>query len=461
MAEKQSKNKWHTPAERIMMLGFAAVILLGTILLCLPVSAADGKSVYWLDALFTATTSVCVTGLVTVPTATTWSTFGKIVILGLIQFGGLGIMACLTMVFLILRRKISLQSRKLIQDTYNLPVLKGSVGIVRKLLIGTAAVELAGAFFYSFWFVPEYGFWKGFGYSLFHSVSALCNAGIDLVGESSFAPFVTNPLINFTTMGLIFLSGLGFPVWWEVLERVQDLVKGKRTRKNFVRGFTLHTKLVLTTTVILLFGGALLILALDWNNASSLGSLKPAQKAMAAFFQSVTTRTAGFETIPQANFSDGSAMVSMILMFIGGSPMGTAGGVKTTTVAILLVVVASYIRGDSDTVVWGRKVMEENIRTAVVIFFFALTMAFTATVLLISVTGSPLLDCLYEIVSAVATVGLTRSLTPTLPAAGKIIVILVMFMGRLGPVTLAIALRRRSGRKDVDIQRPEQRVLIG
>ena len=157
MAEKQSKNKWHTPAERIMMLGFAAVILLGTMLLCLPVSAADGKSVYWLDALFTATTSVCVTGLVTVPTATTWSTFGKIVILGLIQFGGLGIMACLTMVFLILRRKISLQSRKLIQDTYNLPVLKGSVGIVRKLLIGTAAVELAGAFFYSFWFVPEYG----------------------------------------------------------------------------------------------------------------------------------------------------------------------------------------------------------------------------------------------------------------------------------------------------------------
>ena len=232
MAEKESKNKWHTPAERIMMLGFAAVILLGTILLCLPVSAADGKSVYWLDALFTATTSVCVTGLVTVPTATTWSTFGKIVILGLIQFGGLGIMACLTMVFLILRRKISLQSRKLIQDTYNLPVLKGSVGIVRKLLIGTAAVELAGAFFYSFWFVPEYGFWKGIGYSLFHSVSAFCNAGIDLVGESSFAPFVTNPLINFTTMGLIFLSGLGFPVWWEVLERVQDLVKGKRTRKN-------------------------------------------------------------------------------------------------------------------------------------------------------------------------------------------------------------------------------------
>ena len=207
--------------------------------------------------------------------------------------------------------------------------------------------------------------------------------------------------------------------------------------------------------MILVFGGALLILALDWNHAPSLGSLKPAQKVMAAFFQSVTTRTAGFETIPQADFSDSSAMVSMVLMFIGGSP------IKTTTVAILVVLVASYIRGDSDTVAWGRKVMEENIRTAVVIFFFVLTTVFTATVLLISVTGSPLLDCTYEIISAVATVGLTRSLTPTLPFMGKVIVILVMFMGRIGPVTLAVALRRRTGRKDVDIQRPEQRILIG
>lgn len=238
MSEKQKKRQWHTPTERIMMTGFGVVIILGTLLLCLPVSSASGKGVYWLDALFTATTSVCVTGLVTVPTATTWSVFGKIVILGLIQFGGLGIMACMIMIFLVLRRKISLQSRKLIQDTYNLPVLKGSVGIVRRLLIGTAVVEIAGAICYSFWFVPHYGLWRGIGYSIFHSISAFCNAGIDLVGESSFAPFVTNPLMNVTTMGLIILSGLGFPVWWEVIEHVQDLLRGKRTRKNFIRGFT-------------------------------------------------------------------------------------------------------------------------------------------------------------------------------------------------------------------------------
>lgn len=461
MAEKPKKRKTHMPAERMMILGFASVILLGTILLCLPCSSADETPVYWLDALFTATTSVCVTGLVTVPTATTWSVFGKVVILGLIQFGGLGIIACLILVLLVLRKKISLQNRKLIQDTYNLPVLKGSVGIVRKLLIGTAVVELSGAVLYSFWFVPEYGFWKGIGYSLFHSISAFCNAGIDLVGTSSFAPFVTNPLINFTTMGLILLSGLGFPVWWEVIERVHDLLTGKRTRKNFVRNFTLHTKLVLVTTVILLFGGAFLILLLDWNHMESLGALKPGQKVMAAFFQSVTTRTAGFETIPQKNFTDGSALVCMVMMFIGGSPMGTAGGVKTTTVAILFLLVFSYIRGDSDTVAWKRKVMEENIRPAVVIFFFALTVAITATVALTAVTGAPLLDCLYEIVSAVATVGLTRSLTPGLNAAGKCIVILVMFMGRIGPVTLAVALRRKARDKKAEIEWPEQRILVG
>ena len=449
-----------TPAQ-VIMAGFGAIILAGTLLLCLPFATASGRSAGLETALFTATSATCVTGLVLQDTATFWSPFGQAVILLLIQIGGLGVVTMALALSILTGRKIGLRQRWVMQESISAPQVGGIVRQTRFILRAAACVEGAGALLLSLYFIPRLGFWRGLWYAVFHSVSAFCNAGIDLVGESSFAPFVTNPLINFTTMGLILLSGLGFPVWWEVLERVQDLVKGKRTRKNFVRGFTLHTKLVLTITVILLFGGALLILALDWNNASSLGSLKPAQKVMAAFFQSVTTRTAGFETIPQANFSDGSAMVSMILMFIGGSPMGTAGGVKTTTVAILLVVVASYIRGDSDTVVWGRKVMEENIRTAVVIFFFALTMAFTATVLLISVTGSPLLDCLYEIVSAVATVGLTRSFTPTLPAAGKIIVILVMFMGRLGPVTLAIALRRRSGRKDVDIQRPEQRVLIG
>ena len=262
-------------------------------------------------------------------------------------------------------------------------------------------------------------------------------------------------------MLLVVVSGLGFPVWWEILERIRDVVKKKSNRKNFVRGFSLHTKLVVTTTAVLIFGGAFLILLLDWNHPESLGNLPGSQKIMAAFFQSVTTRTAGFETIPQKNFTDGSALICMVLMFTGGSPMGTAGGVKTTTLAILLLVILSYIKGDKDTVAWKRRVAEDNIRTAVVIFFYALLIVICATTALTAVTGKPLLDCLYEIISAVATVGLTRSLTPTLPSLGKGIVILVMFMGRIGPITLAVALGRRNHGKKAEIGYPKQNILVG
>ena len=461
MSEKQKKRQWHTPTERIMMTGFGVVIILGTLLLCLPVSSASGKGVYWLDALFTATTSVCVTGLVTVPTATTWSVFGKIVILGLIQFGGLGIMACMIMIFLVLRRKISLQSRKLIQDTYNLPVLKGSVGIVRRLLIGTAVVEIAGAICYSFWFVPHYGLWRGIGYSIFHSISAFCNAGIDLVGESSFAPFVTNPLINVTTMGLIILSGLGFPVWWEVIEHVQDLLRGKRTRKNFIREFTLHTKLVLTTTVILITGGALLILLLDWNHTGSLGDLKPGEKVMAAFFQSITTRTAGFETIPQKNFTDGSAMVSMILMFIGGCPGGTAGGIKTTTVAILYLTCWSVLKGTEDTECFRRRMPAANVRTAFSVLTVAGTAVLTGTMMILVLEHTGLIPAFYEVVSAVGTVGLTAGLTPVLTTAGKLVIIVLMYMGRLSPVTLALLFASRYKKHGKGRKLPEERIMVG
>ncbi|MGN0315225.1 MAG: TrkH family potassium uptake protein [Fusicatenibacter sp.] len=455
------KKKSHLPAERIMVIGFASVILLGTVLLSLPCAAANGQRAGFLDALFTATTSVCVTGLVTVPTATYWSTFGKVVILLLIQFGGLGIMACLMMFLLLMKRRISLQNRKLIQDTYNLPVLKGAVGAIRRLLIGTFTVEGAGAVCYSFYFVPEYGWGKGIAFSVFHAVSAFCNAGIDIVGESSFVPFLKNPLINLTTMGLIVLSGLGFPVWWEVLERIGGLIRRKYSRRNFVRGFTLHTKLVLATTGILIVGGAVVILLLDWNHPESLGRLSTPYKVMAAFFQSITTRTAGFETIPQKNFTESTALVCMVMMFIGGSPMGTAGGVKTTTIAIIFLMVGAYIKANSDTEACGRKVAEENLRSAVVIFFYGMGIVIIATTALIAVTGSPLLDCLYEIVSAVATVGLTRSLTPGLPPEGKCIVIAVMFMGRIGPITLAVALTRKNRNKKARIERPEQQILVG
>lgn len=458
---RRPETKRTLPAERFLSLGFAGVILAGAFLLCLPVSSADHKATNFIDALFTATTSVCVTGLVTVPTAEHWSLFGKVIILLLIQFGGLGIMACMMMVYLIFHRRVSLYNRKLIQDTYNLPALGGAVGIVRRILLGTFFVEGVGAFFYSLYFIPEYGVLKGIWYSVFHAVSAFCNAGIDIVGTSSFAPFLTNPLINLTTMGLIIVSGLGFPVWWETISYIRTSVRKKKHPEIIRKRFSLHARIVLTVTVFLVLGGALMILILDWNHATSLGPLDAPHKVMAAFFQSVTTRTAGFETIPQKGFSDASAMVSMILMFIGGSPMGTAGGVKTTTVAVILLMIWAYIQGREDTEACGRKLSLGNLRVAVVVFFYGLGIVILATMGLTVITGADSLDCMYEIISAMGTVGLTRSLTPSLPAAGKILVILIMFMGRIGPVTLAVALGRRYSKRKTHRTLPEQRVLIG
>ena len=462
MSEKQKKRQWHTPTERIMMTGFGVVIILGTLLLCLPVSSASGKGVYWLDALFTATTSVCVTGLVTVPTATTWSVFGKIVILGLIQFGGLGIMACMIMIFLVLRRKISLQSRKLIQDTYNLPVLKGSVGIVRRLLIGTAVVEIAGAICYSFWFVPHYGLWRGIGYSIFHSISAFCNAGIDLLGENSLADYVTNPLVNVTTMGLIIASGLGFNVWWNLGKRIKLVFQKKLSPGRLFRTLRLQSKLVLTTTGILLLGGTICILLFEYKNPDTLGSLSFGQKLMAAAFQSVTTRTAGFFTVDQGALTSGSVMISLFLMLVGGSPMGTAGGVKTTTLAVLVLSIIANLRGKKDVEVYGRKIRSSYIRSAQVVVGMAVS------VLLISVLGifavmpeAPFVDVLYELTSAVGTVGLSRGLTAVLNTPAKWIVIFTMYLGRIGPLTLGAAVVSRAQKRTKDVHLAEENIMIG
>ena len=452
MAEKQSKNKWHTPAERIMMLGFAAVILLGTILLCLPVSAADGKSVYWLDALFTATTSVCVTGLVTVPTATTWSTFGKIVILGLIQFGGLGIMACLTMVFLILRRKISLQSRKLIQDTYNLPVLKGSVGIVRRLLIGTATVEIAGAVLYSFWFVPEYGFWKGIGYSLFHSVSAFCNAGFDVLADvdagGSLCRYATDPVVNFTIMALIIIGGLGFAVWGAI-----------RHHRRFSR-LSVYSRLVVIITTVLIFGGAGVFAALEWNNPNTIGDLTVPQKLMAALFQSVTLRTAGFATFDQNALSDVSKAASDLLMLVGGSSGSTAGGVKTATVGVILLSAWSTARGRTSVHVMKRRIPRQAVENASALFILVLLLSGLGAAFLSIADHVSLENALYETISALCTVGLTTGITSSLGTASQIILIVLMFFGRLGIMTISVGFMA-ANRAEERVSYAETKIMIG
>ena len=444
-------------AEQAVAVGFFVSILLGSVLLALPLSAADGQATPYTDALFTAVTSVCVTGLVTVTTALHWSLFGKIVILILIQIGGLGIMSIMTVFFLALRRRISLGSQKLLKESYNLGQMEGVVGLVKKIVLGTLTVEGAGAVLYACCLVPQYGLRKGVFMSVFNAVSCFCNAGMDIIGPDSLKPFVSNPLMNITTMLLIILGGIGFIVWWDILNFINSR-RGANRRRN--RQLGLHTKLVLIVTAILVVGGALLILMFEWSNSRTLGNLSVPDKLMAALFQSVTTRTAGFETIAQASFSDATALLSMVLMFIGGSPLGTAGGMKTTTAALVVLLVCMFIQGEESIVLFNRRISMSNVRTAVVIVSVGLTVAVTGTLLLTLAADAPFLDAAYEVVSALGTVGLSRGLTPHLPWAGKVIIMVIMYIGRIGPITLMLALVRKK-RKKQQIQYPEQQIMIG
>lgn len=455
------KKKNSLTAAKFMAVGFALAILMGSILLWLPISSATGESVSYLDALFTATTSMCVTGLVTVPTFSSWSIFGQAVILIMIQLGGLGVVTCSTIAFIVLGRRISLKNRKLVQDTYNLEHMSGMVKIVIRVVLGTLAVEGIGAVFYCFQLVPEFGWAKGIWYSVFNAVSAFCNAGMDIIGPDSLHPYVTNPLMNLTTMGLIFMGGIGFVVWWDIGGKLRRVIKREIWPHQFWQRLELHTKIVLVMTCILIFGGAALILILEYNNPETIGNFNFGEKVLASLFQSVTTRTAGFETISQGNFSDASSLLHMLLMFTGGSPMGTAGGIKTTTVAVLILTTAAYFRGKKHTDVFGRQLTEENIRTAVVVVVSGVICLFSMIILLSVATAGSFMDVSYEVVSALGTVGLTRGFTPTMTVAGKIIIIIGMYLGRIGPITLASAVTVRSREANTDIQRPEKRILIG
>ena len=407
---------------QIITLSFAGVIFVGGLILWLPFCTAAGQTTSFSDAMFTATTCVCVTGLVTVTTATHWSLIGKLVILLLIQIGGIGLIALASVIFISLNKKISLKNRRMIQESYNLEQMSGLVTVVRKVVLCVFAAEGIGAVGYAFCFVPEFGLVKGLGQAVFTAVSAFCNAGIDLLGENSLADYVTNPLVNVTTMGLIIASGLGFNVWWDLGERIK----------------------------------------LVFQKKLSPGSLSFGQKLMAAAFQSVTTRTAGFFTVDQGALTSGSVMICLFLMLVGGSPMGTAGGVKTTTLAVLVLSIIANLRGKKDVEVYGRKIRSSYIRSAQVVVGMAVS------VLLISVLGifaimpdAPFVDVLYELTSAIGTVGLSRGLTAVLNTPAKWIVIFTMYLGRIGPLTLGAAVVSRAQKRTKDVHLAEENIMIG
>lgn len=450
------KRRFSPSGGKIILLGFALVILLGSLLLALPISAADGRPVPYIDALFTATTSTCVTGLVTVPTVSTWSVFGQVIILLLIQIGGLGVITVLSGMMLLLHRKIGLGNRLLIQDAFNLNTLSGLVRFVKKVLVGTFIIEALGALGYMLVFVPEYGA-KGIWFSVFTAVSAFCNAGIDILSTTSLCDYAGNPIINFVTTTLIILGGLGYIVWWD-LARV--LHKAKQQGLRCLRGLTLHSKIALLATFVLLLGGTLLFLLLEYHNPKTMGNAPFYEKLLIAFFQSVTTRTAGFFTVPQEHLTNASAFVSLVLMFIGGSPVGTAGGIKTVTVFVLLATALTTVRNGEAVTLMGRTLTKQSINKAVAVLCTSFATVLLSTLLLAAVTTAPALDILYETVSATATVGLTRNFTSMLNVWGKLIIIATMYFGRVGPISLVIAFRLKRENKNV-IQYPSEEISVG
>jgi len=450
------KRRLGLSTTHIILLSFLVVILMGAFLLSLPISSADGKPTSFLDALFTATTSTCVTGLVVTPTVSSWSVFGQVVILILIQIGGLGVITIMSGLMILLHKKMGLGDRLLLQDAFNLNSLSGLVRFVKKVVAGTLIIEGIGALFYMMVFMPQFGA-KGIWISVFTSVSAFCNAGIDIIAENSLCDYALNPIVNIVTCALIILGGIGFIVWWDVIR----VLKKARTRKvRFFRDLTLHSKIAITTTLILIFVGAAFIFTFEYNNPQTIKDYTLFQKIEVSLFQSVTTRTAGFATVPQENLTNASAIVCLLLMFIGGSPVGTAGGIKTVTFAVLAASALAAVRNKEDTEVFGRRLTKQAVSKAVAVTCMSFVIMFASTVLLSAVTDANALDIVYETVSATATVGLTRNITASLGGIGKLIIIITMYLGRVGPISLAVAFKRNKDNQNI-VRNPAEEISVG
>lgn len=458
--ERTKKPKPLFNTTRLITGGFAAVILAGTLILMLPISSAGGQWTGFLDAMFTATTSVCVTGLVVVPTYSYWSLFGKIVILILIQLGGLGVICIAMELFIIFRKKITLKERRLIQESYNLDNYNGMVKVILNVFRITFAVEIIGAILYSIRFIPEFGLIRGIGYSVFHAISAFCNAGLDLLGNASLAPYYDDVLINMITIFLIVSGGLGFIVWWELLNIFQQVRKKKITWNKIIERLSLHSKLAIAVTGILIISGAVFIFLFECNNPATIGNMPIGKKVLVSLFESVTLRTAGFSTISQTGFRDITFFVLCFMMIIGGSPVGTAGGIKTTTVAIIVVEVLSVVQGKKHAEVFRRRINNENVRTAISVASISLLSVILGIMILSVTEQGSMKKIVFEAFSAIGTVGLSMDFTASLTIYGKIIIIVMMYLGRIGPITMAMAFITRR-RKALDRDLPEKRIIIG
>lgn len=434
---------------QILALGFLGVILVGAIILTFPISSASGETTNFLDALFTSTSAVCVTGLVVVDTGTYWSSFGQVVIIILIEIGGLGFLSFTTLFALLLGKKITLKDRLIMQEAMNTFNLQGLVKMVKYVLVFTVSVQLCGALLLSTQFIPEFGVGKGFLYSIFHSISAFCNAGFDLMGNfSSLVSYSSNPVVILVISALIIIGGLGFTVLLEIY----NYKSGKK--------FSLHSKLVILSTTILIFGGAILMFIFEYKNGATIADMSIWDKFLNSFFASVTPRTAGFNSISTGEMTNAGTFLTIILMFIGGSPGSTAGGLKTTTIGIMIITAICVIRGREDTEMFGRRLAKDLVYKAFTLFLIVLMIVITFTMVLsYTEVGATFMDLLYEVVSAIGTVGLTTGLTQSLSTVGKCIIMCAMYLGRVGTLTVALALLSKKNNKGYKY--PEGKILIG
>lgn len=439
----------------VIAVGFVLLIVIGTLLLTLPISSLDRRFSNPLDAAFTAVSATCVTGLVTVDTATHWSMFGQIVILILIQIGGLGFMSMAVLLSLIIRRAVTPRERMLVAMSYNIDNYDNIGGLLKRIGIGTLCIELSGAVLLSIRFIPLFGVGDGIYKSIFHAVSAFCNAGFDLLGGfsgkfSSLTSFTGDALVSITIMLLITIGGIGFIVWNDIANAI--------TKK---KKLSVYSKFILIISSILTFGGAIIFAALEWNNPATLGELGVGDKMLAAAFQSVTLRTAGFCSIDQAGMTQSSQLFSMFLMFIGGASGSTAGGVKVGTIGVLIYTVWCASLGRKEAVLFRRKISNESFIRAVSIVVIQLFIVLIGTFAVSALASCPVMSAAYEVVSASGTVGISLGITPALNAASKLILMFIMYLGRVGILTITYAVMVNLRESRSVISYPDANMLIG
>ena len=450
--QTMKKQKLRLSATQIIAVVFAAIILAGTGLLALPAASRSGVSCGFFPALFTATSATCVTGLVLFDTYTQWSLFGQIVIITLIEVGGLGFMSAASTVVFLLHKKVGLRQRMVIAQALNLSDMDGVVKIQKLVLTGSLSMQGIGALILLLRFWPQYGFQRALGWGIFHAISAFCNAGFDLFGYldpgQSVMMFQDDPIVCLTLMALVTIGGLGFLVW-EEMARVRHFKK-----------FSVYAKLVLLMTAAILLVGTGVILALEWNNPQTLGPMPVWQKILNAFFQTGTLRTAGFVTLDQAALQDATKVFSIFVMFIGGSSGSTAGGLKTVTVLVLILFIWAKARGKQSVHVFKRNIPQEKAVDAMTITFITVILSLVGGMVITTASPISFLDAWYEAVSAICTVGLSAGGTATLGTVSQSVIIVFMYFGRVGILTLSLGFLMGNKAKD-RFQYADTNLLIG